>query len=168
MSKPKQFSICKKCGGKYEPRKRSVHCSFKCRFEDSFKRSDDCWEWQAGLTPSGYGQIRNPDGSYLAHRIAWEMTFGKIHGDHLLVCHKCDNRKCVNPDHLFVGTHADNQDDMAKKGRAGNRKYTREQIIGIRAAVAAGLSKRATARLFRTSDVMVHFIVKRKIHKYVV
>ncbi len=78
-----------------------------------------CWEWTKTLTVSGYGSKRftvdKKTKSYLTHRLIWEILFG--HPGKKLVCHHCDNRKCINPAHLFLGTYKDNYDDMFKKGR---------------------------------------------------
>lgn len=80
---------------------------------------DGCWEWIAGLKGNnGYGDFSLGVGRNIgAHRFAWAITNGPI-GDGLFVCHRCDNRKCVRPDHLFLGTAGDNNRDMFAKGRA--------------------------------------------------
>lgn len=80
-------------------------------------RTGSCWEWQARVGNHGYGEIMMPSGKKLAHRVVWEMEYGEI-PDGMLVLHTCDNRRCVRPEHLWLGTNLQNMQDMARKGRA--------------------------------------------------
>lgn len=81
-----------------------------------------CWLWTGRLTNSGYGQIaKSTHGEWKAHRLFWRVANGPIPGG-LCVLHKCDTPACVNPDHLFLGTQADNVQDMMNKHRSAFQK----------------------------------------------
>jgi len=102
-----------------------------------------CWEWTASINDHGYGQfgIAHGNNPERAHRFAWRQMRGEIPKDRW-VLHKCDNRKCCNPDHLFLGTAKDNTQDCIKKGRfvpslkPGQdhrlRKWDAEHVLSIR------------------------------------
>lgn len=100
------------------------------RFKTKFKVSySGCWEWSAGKLSSGYGQffwgrVDGKDKNIKASRAAWFLLRGSI-PDGLMVLHKCDNKACVNPEHLYLGTHADNMRDSVERQRheSGERRY---------------------------------------------
>lgn len=86
---------------------------------DRSEGPDACWVWTKSCQPSGYGQTWIDGKVVTAHRAAWIFVNGLISSG-MLVCHTCDNRKCCNPSHLFLGTYSDNNRDMFRKGRGVN------------------------------------------------
>lgn len=134
---------------------------------------EKCWEWQASKNRKGYGQFAvRRDGKFPsigAHRIAYYL--GKNSDPHgLCVCHSCDNRGCVNPSHLWLGTAADNTKDMYKKGRNKNngvpRKLTQEQVLEIRSAYVKnkdknGFSNASLAKKYNVSATTIIVIRKQ-------
>jgi hypothetical protein len=100
--------------------------------------SDECWIWHGSKTNQGYGEInyhngldRHSNHNEYAHRVAWELTNGRI-PEFMKVLHRCDNRLCVNPSHLFLGSLSDNFKDCLLKNRHPNKKLTNQQIHEIR------------------------------------
>ena len=101
------------------------------------KGDDECWDWTGYIRPNGYRTFSTHGTPVYAHRFSWEMHNGPI-PEGLFVCHHCDNRKCVNPQHLFLGSQMDNIHDAITKGRTsvgeshGRRKLTVAQVLSIR------------------------------------
>jgi hypothetical protein len=116
------------------------------------QRQGDCIEWTGSKNAKGYGRTTFLGKMKLTHRVAYELVHGPI-SDDMRVCHRCDNPPCINPDHLFLGTQADNVSDMFKKGRGHDRrgeghaqvKLTNAQVIEIRRCHAAGESMKSLA-----------------------
>ena len=119
-----------------------------------------CWTWTLKLTPKGYGRVRVGGSIQRAHRWAWERTRGPVPAGQQ-VLHRCDVRHCVRPDHLFLGTNADNQRDKAEKGRAakgeanGGGRLTEASVHAIRAAFDGGGSLRTIAAAHGVASSMV-------------
>jgi len=88
--------------------------------------TNKCLEWQFGSGAKGYGTVYFKKKTLIAHRASWIAFKGNI-PDGLIVCHRCDNPPCINVDHLFLGTHSDNVDDMIEKGRSRMGIYKRKK-----------------------------------------
>lgn len=136
---------------------------FMSLVDSSSIRRDGCWLWRGAGKGNGYGSFVIDGRTWPAHRAAY-LIFNGAHPGKMDVCHKCDNRACVNPDHLFLGTRRDNMEDCARKGRTargarlGDRrgengtaaKLTWDDVRSIRASDAP--AKQLAQRFNITND----------------
>lgn len=142
--------------------------TYQDRFEANIARVPfhECWEWTASLRGDGYGAFKIGKKQWGAHRLAWVLAHGEI-PDGMCVCHHCDNKACVRPDHLFLGTNADNMKDLARKGgRAGERNPNASlesaQVDEIRRLSDAGVSTGEIASRFGVEKPAIWKIIHRK------
>jgi hypothetical protein len=139
---------------------------------------DECWEWQNALDADGYGVWSIQGQQVKTHRYAYELSKGKI-PDSLHVCHSCDNRRCCNPSHLWVGTNDDNHADKRRKGREvppptfygsshPQSKLTEQDVLEIRALYAEGNDTYKTlAQKFNVSSGLIGHVVTRRNWKHI-
>lgn len=120
-----------------------------------------CWNWTGTRSNCGYGQYYAERKHVRAHRFAWTITYGSPENG-LCVCHKCDNKLCCNPSHLFLGTLGDNNRDRDQKGRTARgcnkstSKFTAEQIRWMR---RSGLPRKELARMFKVDITSIRAIL---------
>ena len=124
-----------------------------------------CWVWMGGLTVAGYPQIESAGKKHYAHRVSYELHHG-VSAEGMLVCHRCDNPSCVNPNHLFLGTPKDNQNDMAVKRRStygqknAQAKLSEAEALRIKKMGTSGFSQQKIADAFGVSRSNVGLILR--------
>lgn len=125
------------------------------RFWEKVDKSGACWEWKGSRDSRGYGSLKVGSKMVKAHRTSWEMHRGPLTGEHVL--HKCDNPSCVNPDHLFIGTHTDNMQDMKQKGRLKQRNNVKlkEWQVGEIRKLLKTMTHRQIAFLYKVSKATI-------------
>jgi hypothetical protein len=140
--------------------------------ENSKPNESGCWIWQKYKTKLGYGRLMLKGKVVMAHRASYECFIGPIPPG-MSVCHGCDVRACVNPDHLWLGTQAENIKDMDNKGRRRSRdsrgeksglaKLTDEKVLEIRARHAVGgVSQAGLSKEFGISKALTCLIINRQ------
>jgi hypothetical protein len=159
-------------GNKLNNRRNNLLATFEERFWSrvNIKSDDECWNWQ-GRIQEGYGKISCKDKELLAHRLAYELTYGPVNSE-LAACHGCDNPRCCNPLHLWVGTWANNNKDRANKhisavvhGESnGNSKLTEKQVKEI---LQSTLSALELSLRYQVCESTIYYIRQRKLWAYV-
>lgn len=150
------------------------------RFWDKVTKTCSCWEWNASSRVNGsYGCMKINGKLIDTHRISWQICFGEIPKGKY-ICHSCDNRKCVNPKHLFLGTPRDNVLDAIKKGRlkqhfikpflpghiSPRRRFNKEQIEAIRKLYAnSNKTMEQIGKEYGTYKQAISDIVKRRYYR---
>ncbi len=142
----------------------------------SIKENGECLEWTNGKSSHGYGRLWVDGRAYQTHRLSAHLFNGFDINSKLLVCHKCDNPICINPKHLFIGTHTDNQRDKWRKGRGKpligsnnpSAKMDEYTIINIKLDYENGMSRSQIAKKYETSYFNIRDIVTGRSWKHVV
>lgn len=184
-------AICKQCGREFSilpssvRRGRGKFCSRECSalgrtmnidcfMEHVQKRESGCWEWVGAISRDGYGRVKHNHRGTPAHRFAYEQLVGPVAGG-LLVCHRCDNPKCVRPEHLFLGTPAENSADMVLKGRQkfkrgsahANAKLNEQQVRVVLERLRAGETQISIANDYGVRHCTISLIALGKAWRHV-
>ena len=136
------------------------------------KGEDECWDWIGAINQKGYGAFSIGRKNIIAHRMAWELTYGPI-PDGVFALHHCDRPRCCNVRHLWLGSNQDNVDDKVRKNRQcsgeknGLAKLTNGQVLEIRRLAKEGHFQNYLAKLFNISDAVVSKIVRRETWKHI-
>lgn len=176
MARLKVTQLCERCGKRFHPwpkrkdQERRLYCSPACReipaverFWTQVKKTAQCWEWTGRVDRDGYGEFYPVQ----AHRFSWQLHNGSI-PDGMCVLHRCDNPPCTNPDHLFLGTVTDNNNDRIAKGRSlrgnnhGMAKLADRQIREIRRRYReGGITQQRLGDEYGVDQTNISLIIRR-------
>jgi len=151
----------------------------KNRFFSKVDKTDTCWVWKASIRGnSGYGAFKINGKVKSAHRVSWEIYNEKKIPDGLLVCHKCNNRLCVNPEHLYVGTYVDNTRDAIRDGvrdhykyvygkKVGTAKLSEDNILEVVRLYEKGLSHKEIAKKLKVDRSTIGDVLRGRTWKHI-
>lgn len=147
----------------------------KKSFEEKVIRKNVCWDWKGYLDKDGYPQLYNGNNkpAKKAHRFSYEIYKGEIPKGKV-VCHRCDNPKCTNPEHLWLGSPKENSKDAVKKGRMQhgterhNAKLDDEKVKEIKKMLSLGVTKAFLSRKYNVSFMTISLIGKGKTWKHII
>ena len=136
------------------------------RFWSKVKKGPGCWNWLAGCTSAGYAEFSIKLKVLRCNRFVWELTYGEI-PEGMMVLHKCDNRRCVRPDHLYLGSGVDNMNDV-KRANPGfgshiSRLYEGEVWLVRKLRIPVGSNRRGTEYKFSSRSVAKMFKVNQEV-----
>lgn len=182
----KWIFLCK-CGKEVEKNRgdvtfgRTTSCGCN-RFKDKFVKlkkhyqiSDKgCWEWTGSIDQNGYGVMNIAKKHKRAHRISYECFYGKI-PENSFICHHCDNRKCINPEHIYCGDSETNSKDMddrkrrnALKGEENPRsRLKNDDVLKIRELYKQGVNGVELSKLFNCPHTLIYSIINRKLWRHI-
>ena len=143
------------------------------RFWTKVNKTDGCWEWTAKVIENtGYGRIKINRKMVLSHRYSYilhhPLTIDLWENREICVCHKCDNRKCVNPAHLFLGSRGDNLRDCVAKGRNADRKGEKHPMVKLTENDVREIRTRYAEGGITQEDLGIKYGVKRETISYII
>lgn len=173
---------CRECGKSFVGKgvKREF-CSTICKLLGTIDKKNGCWEWKGDLHPNGYAYTTNYETNKKehVHRVSYRIFKGEI-PEGLYVCHRCDNKKCIAPDHLFVGTAKDNMQDAKQKGRLehiklmqpkgeknASSKLKEIEVREIKKLISEGVKRSTISRKFNVSWTVIDSIKRNKTWRHV-
>jgi len=135
--------------------------------------ANGCWNFTGSINKKGYGRVKVKKQEFLAHRLMAHLTIRPLASENQVVAHKCDNPRCINPEHLFITTQEGNMLDRDAKGRMSrgdthpNAKLTTNDILEIRSLYESGISQTEISKKFNVGQPSIYHIVHRKTWKHI-
>lgn len=158
--------LCEGCGKLCYKNYEKAFCSDMCRFMSYVDKQEECWIWIGAKGAKGYGMLCFKDNkTAIASRVSYELFKGPVENDKV-ICHTCDIPSCVNPDHLWAGSHIENMIDMTQKGRQ-HSKLNPVDVMRIRKLWEDGYSQEKIMELYNITSGTISSIVHRRTWKHV-